>query len=71
MDNLKICVVITTNEKPIPTEPPGTSEGQLANLLVEKLAHAANFLRQFIWYNLQRIYDSKLKLQLMRKYQLE
>ncbi len=71
MDNLKICVVITTNEKSISTEPPGTDEACFTNLLEERLAHAANFLRQYFWYDLQRIYDSKLKLQLMRKYQLE
>ncbi|MFK8004821.1 MAG: hypothetical protein AB8H03_00560 [Saprospiraceae bacterium] len=71
MDNLKIHVVTTTNEKPISTEPPGTSEGQFANLFGIRLAHAANFLRQFIWYDLQRIYDSELKLHLVRKYQLE
>lgn len=71
MDNLKICVVITTNEKAISTEPPGADEGCFTNLLTEKLAHATNFLYQLFWYDLQRIYDSELKLQLVRKYQLE
>ena len=71
MDNLKIHVVRTTSEKPISTEPPGTVEGYIINLFWERLAHAANFLHQIFWYDLQRIYDSKLKLHLMRKYQLE
>ena len=71
MDNLKFCVVITTNEKPISTEPPVAVERYFTNLLEERLTHAANFLRQIFWYDLQRIYDSELKLHLMRKYQIE
>lgn len=71
MDNLKICVAVATSEKSISTEPPGTDEGHFTNLLAEILVHAANFFNRLFWYDLQRIYDSELKLHLMRKYQLE
>ncbi|MFK7771736.1 MAG: hypothetical protein AB8F94_06340 [Saprospiraceae bacterium] len=71
MDNLKIHVVKTTNEMPISTEPPGTDKGHIAILFWKRLAHAANFLRQLFWYDLQRIYDSELKPHMVRKYQLE
>ena len=71
MGNLKISVVITTNEKSISTEPPGTVEGHCINLFGRKLAHAGSFFRQNYWYDLQRIYDSELKLATMQTHQLE
>lgn len=71
MDNLKFCVVMTTNEKPTSTEPPDEVEKYFINLFGRKLAHAGNFLRRNYWYDLQRIYDSELKFPLMQKYQIE
>ena len=71
MDNLKICVAITTREMPISTEPPGIDEGHFINPPWKRLAYATNFLSQLFWYDLQQIYDSELKLQLIQKYQLE
>jgi hypothetical protein len=71
MDNLKIRVVSTTIEKFISTEPPGDVEGNCSNLFWERLAHDANFLRQYFCYDLQRIYDAELKFHMVRMHQLE
>jgi len=71
MDNLKINVVSTTNERPISTEPPGTVEGYFINLFARKLAHAGSFLCKKNWFDFIRIYDVELKLHLMRMHQLE
>lgn len=71
MDNLKFCVVITTNENSISTEPPGAVEGYTCNLFWNRLAHSANFICQILCYGLPRKYDSELKFHKMRKYQIE
>lgn len=71
MDNLNFRVVITTNEKSVSTEPPGIVEGHIINLFWNRLAHAANFLRQIFCYDLLRIYDSEIKLDMMQTHQLK
>jgi hypothetical protein len=71
MDNLKIRVVITTIEKFISTEPPGDVEGNCSNLFWKKLAHTANILHQNFCYELQRIYDAKLKFHKVQMHRLE
>lgn len=72
MDNLKIRVVITTIEEFISTEPLGIVEGNISsNLFWERLAYTANFLCQYFCYDLQQIYDTKLKFQMVQMHQLE
>lgn len=72
MDNLKIMVGISTDsEQSCFTDPPGTSYYHDFNLLRQWLLHASNYLYPIFGVDLQRNYDSRLKLQPMLIHRME